>query len=60
MLVSITDLTGRVIRREEITTLRGFNSFTYDVDDLAAGAYYLKIENSENESVRLQAQFFKN
>jgi hypothetical protein len=60
--VRILDVTGRVITSEIVTSLRGFNTTTTSIDELAAGVYYLQIRSLDPLNMKgpRQTQFFKN
>lgn len=56
--ISVHDIAGRIVLIEKITGKKGVNQIHLNIDDLAAGAYYLRITNAEN-NVKMQSQFFK-
>ncbi|MBL0102987.1 MAG: T9SS type A sorting domain-containing protein [Bacteroidetes bacterium] len=60
--IRIIDVTGRILKDENVNAIRGFNSFNTPVSELPAGVYYLHIRsNSDNpSSTPRQVQFMKN
>ena len=60
--IRIIDVTGRILKDENVNAIRGFNSFNTPVSELPAGVYYLQIRsNSDNpSSTPRQVQFMKN
>jgi len=46
-LVSISDLTGRVVKQEEITIKKGDNTFSIDSQNITNGIYMVKVLGSE-------------
>ena len=60
--VKILDITGREIKNEIVSSLKGFNTTTTTISELSAGVYYLQIRslNPHNLKGVRQTQFFKN
>ena len=56
--VSVHDIAGRIIQAEKIFGKKGVNQIHLNIDELSAGAYFLRISNAEN-NIKLQSQFFK-
>ena len=59
--VQIVDMTGRTVFIENTVAIRGFNSTTVSIENLAGGAYNLLIRslNTKNSTSPRHAQFFK-
>ncbi len=60
LVLNIMDISGRIVRHEKITVQKGINLLHALIDDLAAGAYTLRITGTDNSDTMLQTQFFKN
>jgi hypothetical protein len=60
LIVNVVDIAGRVVYIEKIIAHKGTNTLTSRIDELAAGAYYLRISSSESDVPKYQVQFFKN
>jgi len=50
--VTIVDATGRAVSTSRIASVEGQNSLTIDVDGLATGVYFVRIENGASTSAR--------
>jgi hypothetical protein len=56
------DMIGQIVKKEVHQVIKGYNSIDSRIDEIAAGIYYLKIQNINdnlNENVR-QVKFIKN
>jgi hypothetical protein len=53
VVVTISDLQGRILQREETNALSGATSLNYNVEDFAKGIYILQLQNGiETETIR--------
>jgi hypothetical protein len=58
--ISLIDVAGRVVHRENAEGVKGINVLHISLDDIAAGAYYITITSSETANPTLQTRFFRN
>ena len=56
------DMIGQVAKEEIYEVIKGYNTLSADIDDLAQGVYYLRIvsENNKPDSEIRQTRFIKN
>ncbi len=60
LTLNILDISGRVVRFEKIRVQKGINQLHSLIDDLASGAYTLRISGADDSTMMLQTRFFKN
>lgn len=56
--ISIADLTGKIVRRQAFSVVKGGNNFELQISSLAAGTYFIKA-NYENGRQQAVAKFVK-
>jgi len=54
--LTVTDISGKVVHRATINTIKGTNSYELDTRELSNGVYLFKIEN---EQEKITVKFMK-
>ncbi len=52
ILVTITDVTGRVVYTEQNNAAQGENQFNLDLSSLPQGSYFIRLESNSNTSIQ--------
>ena len=58
--IQILDVYGKLVRWERNSTQRGANNLQSNVENLAPGVYYLKLDRMDKNGTVRQVRFVKN
>jgi hypothetical protein len=58
--VQILDVYGKVVKWERSSTTHGLNNLQSNIEQLAAGVYYLKLDRMDKSGIVRQVRFMKN
>ena len=50
--ISISNIVGEVIHRQEVHLSKGVNQFTFDISDYTNGVYFLTINNGDKKGTQ--------